>query len=180
MASIASDAINTVSPISLSSSFKRLLWDPLVPRVTAFAQENPSLAVAVGLITFPVTFVVLLFLLFWDKVLQWLYEKYLGDHLEVLHMLGPTLLRLGLAPASVAGKASLRTAQQNFIQDPVGMSGNVISASILCVLHPFRILNLVEKATDPLRPAMKASWESYKLALWAKRSSEETLKVTPL
>jgi len=80
----------------------------------------------------------------------------------------------------VAGKASLRTAQQTFNQDPVGMSGDVISASIQYVLHSFHTLDLVKKATHPLRPTMKASWESYKLALWVKKSSEETLKMTPL
>lgn len=180
MASIASDAINTVSPIPFPSSYKRLLWDPLLPRITAFVQENPLLAVAVGLITFPLTFFVLPFLFFWDAIVQWLYDNYVGDHLEVMYMLGPTLLRLGLAPASVAGKASLRTAQQKFNEDPVGMSGNVVSASIQCVSHPLKTLDLVKKAIDPLRPAVKASWESYKLALWAKKSSKETLKMAPL
>lgn len=94
--------------------------------------------------------------------------------MEVLYQDGPELLRLGLASGALAAKESMRTAQQlgrKFLTDPVGMSGNVLSASVQCVLHPLRTLDLVKMFVDP---ALKASWESFKFALWIKEPSGGT------
>jgi len=163
-----------MGPITSSSSYGRLLWAPLTPRVKAFVEENPLLAVTVGLLTFPCTFFVLPFILFWDVVLQWLYNNHIGSPIEVLYQDGPELLRLGLRSGALAAKESMRTAHQlgrKFLTDPVGASSDVISLSVDCVLHPLRTLDLAKRFVDP---ALKASWESFKFALWIKEPSGGT------
>lgn len=163
--------MGSLAPLSSSG---RLLWAPLTPRLSTFAQESPLLAVMGGLLIFPFTFFVLPFVLFWDVVLQWLYNNHIGSPLEVLWQDGPELLQLGLRSAALAGKESMRTAQQlgrKFLQDPVGTSGDILSLMLQAIAHPFRAWELAKKFVDP---ALKASWESFKFALWVKEPSGGT------
>jgi hypothetical protein len=132
-------------------------------------EENPLLARHRRVAYFPLY----LFCPPLHPLLQWLYNNHIGSTLEVLYQDGPEMLRLGLRSGALA-KESVRTAQQlgrKFWTDPVGASSDVISLTADCVLHPLRTLDLAKKFVDP---ALKASWESFKFALWIKEPSGET------